>query len=798
VHRAIPLPGSFVWIRQRRWRLERVRVHGRIVRFDVEGREGRATFLAPFDRPTSIGRRVRPVRRRRQHVGAATAQILAGAFTIRTLRSAVRSRIALLPFQLEPALAIMHGARRVLIADAVGLGKTIQAGLVLAEVLRREHAVRALLAVPAGLAGQWADEIFGRFDIPCTVADRASLEKLSREVRHGENPWLRSGVWLASLDYLKQPHVLRALPPVPWDLVVIDEAHTAVGDSGRHDAARFIARRARRVVLLSATPHSGDDARFARLVDLGAVGGPGDDLVIFHRTRDSAGEGRVRRVSWHRVGLSKAGADFLDALCRYERATLEAAGTERRDTALMLLSVFRKRALSTAVAAARTLARRRAWLDERLPVDESAWTQPTLDFEDGDDISEDERDGLFADTGLPVRDERGWLERLIELAARAAQSDAKIARLVALVARATEPVVIFTEFRASLEAVLEHSPPAWRVAPLHGGLSDAERRRALARFSRGEARVLLATDVAGQGLNLQSAARWVVSMELPWNPARLEQRFGRVDRIGQQRPVHLTLLVARHPAEDGLLAHLARRTLAARQALGPDVLTAASPSESQLRAAVLGVADEAGPARRGTTVPLCRTWVRPARSQARALERVRSLVGRWPIDARLPSPIVWRSPHSSWTGSGIDGGGVLVFDVPIVDAFGSVLEMRPVPVAVPLLHRPADLTPEVRARASRAAAVRLEARLARVDRLRSGIAALAFDHEAAIRAVLVKDLASARVQLGLFSRKALADCERASRWLDLVDRRFEQRALDMRASLEIGRPVLRLVILPRN
>jgi SNF2 family DNA or RNA helicase len=124
-----------------------------------------------------------------------------------------------------------------------------------------------------------------------------------------------------------------------------------------------------------------------------------------------------------------------------------------------------------------------------------------------------------------------------------------VRRVVRLISRTDEPVIVFTEFRDSLTVLVNRLQLLRPVSVLHGGMTAAERAEAVDRLQAGTDTALVATDVAGQGLNLQHRCRWVISLELPWNPARLEQRIGRVDRIGQQRPVHFTLLVARHDAE---------------------------------------------------------------------------------------------------------------------------------------------------------------------------------------------------------------------------------------------------------
>ncbi len=252
--------------------------------------------------------------------------------------------------------------------------------------------------------------------------------------------------------------------------------------------------------------------------------------------------------------------------------------------------------------------------------------------------------------------------------------------MAALIDRTTEPVVVFTEFRDSLDVIRRRLRFSRAISILHGGQDAAERRQQLAQFLDGSTSVLLATDVAGQGLNLQSRARWVVSLELPWNPTRLEQRIGRVDRISQTRPTHFTLLVARDEAESGLLAHLSRRVLAAQRSFSDDALAGVTPPESAVREALLRQPD-AAPAVRHAPVPLCRRWERLARRAAQVLVRRRALTARWRApDPASASPVCCAHPRS---GRLVPRShrALLVFTVPIVDAGDRVIERRLVAIA---------------------------------------------------------------------------------------------------------------------
>jgi superfamily II DNA or RNA helicase len=812
VHFDLPRPGDLVWIRQRRWRVERARRDRSVVRLDVASRGRRMTFLAPFDRPAAAGdpetlRRVRP-----QAARARLAHLIAHASGMRTVAPVVTARVDVLPHQLEPALAAIDGARRILIADDVGLGKTIQAGIVIAGTMAREPAARILVCVPAAVRGQWAHELADRFGVECLAADRRALDTLARDGAFGENPWQRLGVWLASLDFLKQPHVLEALPLEPWDLLVIDEAHGACGDSDRHAAASGLARRSRRVLLLTATPHSGDEESFRRLMALGRLDAAADTLTVFRRTRVDLGVDRRRAVRWHRIALRPAEARAIALLMSYEAAVLRAAGPVRRDRALLLLSIFRKRALSTMAALVESLRRRLLWLDgAEADGDAADWTQPRLSFDGSDDDTDDAGGGgpgLMADVGLDGAQERAWLRRLLAAARAAAACETKIRRVARLVTRAAEPVVVFTEFRDSLFALARRLAPVGDVALLHGGMNDAERARQLAAFLRGEASVLVATDVAGQGLNLQSRARWVISLELPWNPARLEQRVGRVDRIGQRRPVHFTLMVARGDAEAGLLAHVARRVLAARQALGGDLLAAVAPNEAQLRTALLDGAamPSSAPA---PIVPLCRRWRRAARTVARRLERSRALAAHW----RGPAPVggVWTTRPCGATGTrdltpDVHGHipalygpasvrrAVLVFSVPLMTAAGDVVERHVVAVRVTALSRssPAGARAAAIDAARQRAADGLGPRAARLTRLQTALAGRQTRSERAIAEGLLEQHVPAELQTGLFDRRgerALAAARDDREAVAALARDREARHAAA-AAIRIGRPTL--------
>jgi superfamily II DNA or RNA helicase len=644
----------------------------------VSDRDHRLTFLAPFDRPVVVPPRTRFRTSGVREAAARLAGLVARAPNARTLNAALAAQVEVHAYQLEPALAVAEGTRRLLIADDVGLGKTIQAALALAELRRGRPGFRAMVIVPRALRDQWRCELQERFGLLMTIGDREGLEDAVRMSSRGRNPWTGAGIWIVSIDFLKQPHVLDTIPSIPWDIVIVDEAHDACGDSVRHDAADEMARRARHVLLLTATPHAGDTTRFDRLQRLGQLRNIPDPLLVFRRSRTQLGIESGRHVRWTSVRPTPAESAVLDVVVAYERAVLEAASERQRDGALLLLTVFRKRALSTMTALRISIDRRLSWVSGR--TDEVIdWIQPRLGFEDPLDArADDDCAGLTVESGLTPDVERTWLRRLRTLTTMAGRHESKVRRVVELLHRTREPVLVFTEFRHSLDALrsaIERALPGRRLAILTGSQSPAERAAALTTFQRGHVSVLLATDVASQGLNLQHRARWVVSLELPWSPSRIEQRIGRVDRIGQARTVHASLLVAAHPAEEGLLRSLARRTLIVKRVVGIDAFAGlVPPSEEAVARELLtgrpAQKDEAADAR--LALATSARWRRRSRAVAKHLRLKRSLAARW----RAPAEGAGRPCHAVLRSAGSSPGGTIVVSVPITEPTGLLVERR--------------------------------------------------------------------------------------------------------------------------
>ena len=533
--------------------------HGSVLEVRGRGADNRGirtAFLLPFEpidclHSSETPRLVRPGTWRR----IARTALAEATPSFDSLQSPLHAAFAILPFQLEPALAVVRGlASRVLIADEVGLGKTVQAGLVISEILMRRPDARILVVAPAGLREQWQAELGERFGLGSTRLDSPAI---ARQAVEHDNPWSIHGVVITSLDYVKRPEVVRALEGLIWDVLVFDEAHALAGRSDRATVASILAHRARTLLLLTATPHSGDDEAFARLASIGdfAPSHPHTfPLLVFRRTRLDVGLTSSRRTTSLRVRPTADELEMHSALMAYVRLVWTHA-SETRPAARLAMTILMRRACSSAWSLSRSLDTRLRLLSADEGPD---LLQMALPFVAADE--DDEPAIELGSPGLADRyEERRWLEQLLRLARLAERRESKFTALGRLLRRTREPAIVFTEYRDTLHRLADHLRD---LAPalLHGGLTTSERQVALQQFVTGNARLLLATDAASEGLNLHHRCRLVINLELPWTPVRLEQRIGRVERLGQTKRVHAVHLLAAGTCEEESVAVLLART----------------------------------------------------------------------------------------------------------------------------------------------------------------------------------------------------------------------------------------------
>jgi superfamily II DNA or RNA helicase len=522
------------------------------------------------------------------------------------------SGIRTLPHQIEAVYLRMlpQPQLRFLLADDPGAGKTIMAGLLLKELKLREAVERILILVPAPLTIQWQDELqrfFGEtFFIINSASDQDQLV----------NTWQRESQVIASLDYAKQETVRERVWQQRWDMVIIDEAHKCsaytVSRTGRADdiqrtkryeLAEKLTRDVDYVLLLTATPHHGDDDRFGHFVRL-------IDPDLFPEPHRLADQAREIRRDILRLGpecpwaLRRLKEDLRDlegrrlfpdrhartvtfelnsdefalykAVTAYINLYLPQGSGRRKHSVALTRTVLQRRLASSTQAIHESMKRRhrkqRDLLEElealspaqRVRRLEALRGRLTDDEREDDDLDDADRDRLAdeftaAEEIDRLRDEVAALDDLVSQAGSVHDraSDSKLAALKECLTRAEfdelkdgrGKLLIFTEHRDTLRHVREHLDLwGYSTCEIHGGLGSRDRRQAEEEF-RTRAQICVATEAAGEGINLQFC-HLMINYDLPWNPTRLEQRLGRIHRIGQERDCYVFNFVANR-SQDG-------------------------------------------------------------------------------------------------------------------------------------------------------------------------------------------------------------------------------------------------------
>jgi superfamily II DNA or RNA helicase len=740
----------------------------------VVGPHRRRVLLWPFDRPTVVEcrRRLRVVRLSTwtRAVGGAIASTIDPL----TPRAAPRD-VEVIPYQLAPAIAMATGADRVILADEVGLGKTIQAGWIVADLVARDGNARIVLAVPASVRRQWIDELARRFGLDAIDVDARWMRAIVADLPIDVSPWAAPGIYAVSIDFLKRPDVVPSMLAHAWDAIVVDEAHTAAAPTDRYTAVAALARRARRVVLVTATPYSGDAAAFTSMTHIGAADSASPPLM-FRRFREDVGDPRRRRHRFATVRLTRAETQLQRLLERYSGAVWNGA-VEDLAHARLAVTILRKRALSSAFAVARSLRRRRDLLSSRADMPRQLGL-----FDERDEVDDEVPAAALAAPGLADPDvERRWLDELIAAADAAFIVDSKLRYLRRLLHRLPgEPAVVFTEYRDTLGYLSDRLPPSIH---LHGGMTPAERADVQQRFNR-EGGLLLATDAAAEGLNLHGHCRLVVNYELPWSPARLEQRIGRVDRIGQRHTVHAITLTARDTAEDLVLANLARRVGRVVATLGTKGRMRSFVDEARVASLVIGGAEPDVDA----VPPSAVVRAQPVDNRTHDAAAVLRSIARQRPDTRSRDISV----GDMRANGALAPGYVVVLATTARTADGAVVARR-----IDAVHAPAEASRPLRHSDARRTAARLldslelpPSRLA--SQIDGWVASVRDTHERAIDAALARerslhDQTPARggVQPGLFDRRALdAEARRDRIEIDLTAEHGQHRA-----TLERERPL---------
>jgi superfamily II DNA or RNA helicase len=504
-------------------------------------------------------------------------------------------------YQLVPLLmALRQDPIRLLVADDVGIGKTIEGALIARELLDRGEIQRVTVLCPPHLVDQWTTELENRFNLRAVPVTATSAGRLERNLPPSESIFSAHPFTVVSLDYIKSERrrheFLRACP----EFVIVDEAHACAATSaGRHQRFELLKELAaegkRHLVMLTATPHSGDEDAFYRLLGLldpefehlKAAAGPEHEKLrdrlsrhFVQRRRPDIDEWKdgtlfpkreTKQLTYRLTGAwDKLFEDVLD----YCAGVVEAAGgDERRQRLNFWGTLALMRCVASSPAAAAQALRTRAGLDAE--VDDESLRESLFDGS-AEALTED-------DVEPPAVSEDKALANLIsqadELAGQAGDPKLKLLtdHLGQLVEDGFSPVV-FCRYIATAHYLGHHLKDGFKgvaVDVVTGELTADERRERVEALGDAESdrRLLIATDCLSEGINLQDQFDAVVHYDLSWNPTRHEQREGRVDRFGQDSPkVRATLIYgANNPVDGAVLQVILRKADKIREELGVPV-----------------------------------------------------------------------------------------------------------------------------------------------------------------------------------------------------------------------------------
>lgn len=608
--------GQIVSIRNRLWRIDSI-YKSELTATSVDSiYNTQKRFYIPLEKiePTKIDfppvDRVGELSKQQLLINAYRISLIHGTSPLMSLQL---SRVVPTNFQLVPVvMALNSPSVRLLIADDVGLGKTIEAGLIMNELIARNMARKILIICPANLREQWQETLLYFFNIEFRIISSLHKRYLEKELPIGLSPWDYFQKLITSVDYAKAKANKNEILNYDWDLVVIDEAHlcskphtetqSQAVSMQRHALLKQVAQKAKHLLLLTATPHNGHTDSFASLIDaLDIDATDSKRLNSIDKAKAHKHVCQRRRcdvVEW----LKKEGSGFnpfpeRDAKEEYVRALstseleiysrLKNYSNEMRKLTTssslhyavqFTILHFLKRALSSPQALRISLQNRINKLKENISskeTEEEISESDALTFitesDNLENFSTEEAHRRIEKTTFGesvTKYEITALDRILTEAKKIrSASDSKYTKLI----KNTLPelfafsnkVIIFTRYKDTLDYLdtnLKKDFSDREIIIIHGDIKSEHRKEIFKRFEESEKAILIATDCISEGMNLQYLCSQVIHYELPWNPNRLEQRNGRVDRFGQPEDVvHIRTMIVQGTLDEDILERIIER-----------------------------------------------------------------------------------------------------------------------------------------------------------------------------------------------------------------------------------------------
>ena len=629
-----PSPGEIIEARSRLWRVDSIKdeiieatpIDGLILeqqKFYMPSEDIKRGELKPPS-PDIVGNR-------------AQQQLLLRSYKLDLLHSTApilslqKSRVIPEEYQLVPLIMAMDMPKvRMLIADDVGLGKTIEAGLIIKELLARNRARRVLVICPANLREQWRHALDYFFHLDARIISTRHRRAMERELPPGANPWEHYDFLIASIDYVKKDPTRHYVYEQEWDIVLIDEAHNCAKphqthkdyrvDMQRYQFAKEISENSKKrkhLLLLTATPHNGYSDSYASLfsfLDVGLVYGPEHNpKILKEKARNNVCQRRRQDVlEWIKASRGKeipfperdqeeefiplstpqrAVIKKVEEFTRYLSTIAKKETKHRRLMAAWTVMHFHKRAISSPWSLIRSLQNRikkieeiikKKETDEETGLSYSEAKAATLDEDPGERLTDEEAAAHLDKEIFGTYETQAKELALLKDALKAAykikpKRDEKLQRLKGILSKRLKikpKLIIFTRYVDTLRYLEEQiiSDETFKdtaVLTIYGEMSEGQRNEIFTEFRKAKKAVLIATDCISEGIDLQYMSSQLIQYELPWNPNRLEQRNGRIDRYGQkEKEVFIRILVTEDALDAAILKVLVEKAEQIRRDYG--------------------------------------------------------------------------------------------------------------------------------------------------------------------------------------------------------------------------------------
>ena len=490
------------------------------------------------------------------------------------------TKIRIFPHQIDEVTHILDRSR-VMVADEVGLGKTITAALVASELKARGLAKKLLFVVPKALVFKWKYELEQRFELMADILD-------SNYVRLNPEPFNKDEFcYVSSMDYLKQDHVLKLLDNANFDVVVVDEAHKFALGTERLELGRHLAEKSNCMLFLTATPHNGDDEDYLermKLLDPYVMDVKSATHILIRNMKEDVVDLDGKEVFPGRksetcpITLTHEELKIHRMVDEYIAKRLEDARDRKEYNAVKFLgNILRKRASSSLKALRLTLERRLEKLGEAVEPERAIRRMREAEEEHDEEQYEESEESIIGLTASKVETEKNEIIQLLEEIDKLDGKDSKLDYLLNFMIKTIKKgdpkakIVVFSEYRDTVDYLFEKLSKSYKVEKIYGIMSLEERQKALDVFRDPEgAEIMVCTDAAGEGIDMQFA-NIEINYDLPWNPNRLEQRMGRIHRIGQTKPVYYYNFVLSGTIDGYILSKVLDKIEAIKGAMGDKV-----------------------------------------------------------------------------------------------------------------------------------------------------------------------------------------------------------------------------------